>query len=85
MRAILLGHQIIQVFVVKNSGQDLFVTWNRENHTENNPNAVCYIPEFVVEDDNEVELEQGCQDWLDAVDAVKEWIKKYKEDEANQE
>lgn len=85
MRAILIGEQIIQVFVIKTNGQDLFVTWNRENHTENNPDALCYIPEYIVEDDNEVELEQGCQDWLDAVEAVKEWIVKYKQDEALQE
>lgn len=85
MRAILIGEQIIQVFVIKTNGQDLFVTWNRENHTENNPDALCYIPEYIVEDNNEVELEQGCQDWLDAVEAVKEWIVKYKQDEALQE
>lgn len=85
MKAILIGEQIIQVFVIKTNDQDLFVTWNRENHTENNPDALCYIPEYIVEDDNEVELEQGCQDWLDAVEAVKEWIVKYKHDEALQE
>lgn len=84
MRAILIGHQTIQVFVIKTNDQDLFVTWNRENHTENNPNALCYIPEYVVEDDNEVELQQGCQDWLDAVDAVKEWVKNYRYHEAEQ-
>ncbi len=58
------------------NGEDLFVTWNKHSHTENNPDAISYIPEYVVEDDFENELEQGCQDWLDAVAAVKYWQQK---------
>jgi hypothetical protein len=77
MKAVLLDEQIIQIFVVNNdvndSAQDLFVTWNKHNHTENKPDEPYFIPEFVVEDNNEVILEQGCQDWNDAVAAVKEW------------
>jgi hypothetical protein len=77
MEAALIGEQISQVFVVINpNGEDLFVTWNKHNHTENNPDAISYIPEYVVEDDFENELEQGCQDWLDAVAAVKYWQQK---------
>lgn len=85
MEANLIGEYKIKVFVVKVRDQELFVTWNRHNHTENNADAVCYIPEYVVEDDNDQELEQGCQDWLDAVEAVKVWNLKYQMYEAEQE
>lgn len=77
MKALLIGEQTIQVFVVNDGNQDYFVTWNKENHTENQPNASVYIPEFVVEDDDEEEVVQGCQVWLDSVAAVKEWQQKY--------
>lgn len=81
MEAALIGEYKIQVFVIPTPGEELFITWNRHNHTENNPDALHYIPEFVVEDENEVELEQGCQDWLDAVEAVKTWNLKYADHE----
>jgi hypothetical protein len=77
MKAVLLDEQIIKIFVVNNdindSSQDLFVTWNKNNHTENRPDEPYYVPEFVVEDNNEVILEQGCHDWLEAVAAAKAW------------
>lgn len=84
MQAALIGEHKIQVFVITTPGQELFVTWNKHNHTENKPDSVCFIPEFVVEDDDEKELEQGCQDWLDAVAAVKEWDIKHKPDETEE-
>jgi hypothetical protein len=77
MEAALIGEETILVFVIITPpGEELFVTWNKHNHTENRPDALSYIPEYVVEDDFENELEQGCQDWLDAVAAVKEWQQK---------
>ena len=85
MKALLIGEQTIQVFVVNDGNQDYFVTWNKENHTENLPNASVYIPEYVVEDDEEEEVVQGCQVWLDAVEAVKQWHAKYHLYEADQE
>lgn len=85
MEAFLIAEHKIRTFMIKTNNQELFVTWNRHNHTENNPGAVCYIPEYVVEDNDDVELEQGCQDWQDAVEAVKHWTLKYQTDEANQE
>jgi hypothetical protein len=77
MKAGLLEQQVIQIFVVNDIDQDYFVTWNKKNHTENRPNEPYFIPEFVVEDNNEVILEQGCQDWNDAVAAVKQWDVNY--------
>lgn len=73
MKAVLLDEQIIQVFKVTDSqGQELKVTWNRDNHTEDKPDSPSYVPEFVVED-GDGELEQGCLDWQDAVSAAKAW------------
>lgn len=74
MKAFLLDEQFIQAFtVVDDQGKELTVTWNKHNHTEDKPDSVVYIPEFVVEDEAGVELEQGCLDWLDAVEAAKAW------------
>lgn len=70
--------QIIQVFrVTDNQGQELKVTWNRDNHTEDNPDSIVYIPEFVVEDETGVELEQGCLDWAEAVEAILAWSARF--------
>lgn len=78
MKAVLLDEQIIQLFKVTNDqGQELTVTWNMENHTEDKPESVVYIPEFVVEDETGVELEQGCLDWADAVKAVLAWSARF--------
>ena len=78
MKAVLLDEQIIQLFKVTNDqGQELTVTWNMENHTEDKPESVVYIPEFVVEDETGVELEQGCLDWGDAVKAVLAWSARF--------
>lgn len=75
MKALLFDEQIIQVFkVTDDQGEELLVTWNKDNHTEDDMNKNPYIPEFVVEDSAGEELEQGCLDWLEAVEAVKQWI-----------
>jgi hypothetical protein len=75
MKAVLFDEQIIQVFkVTDDQGQELLVTWNRDNHTEDNLNKSPYIPEFVVEDSAGEELDQGCLDWLEAVEAAKQWV-----------
>ena len=75
MKALLFDEQIIQVFKVTNDqGEELLVTWNKDNHTEDDMNKNPYIPEFVVEDSAGEELEQGCLDWLEAVEAAKQWI-----------
>jgi hypothetical protein len=73
MKALLFDEQIIQVFKVTNDqGEELLVTWNKDNHTEDDINKNPYIPEFVVEDSSGEELEQGCLDWLEAVEAAKQ-------------
>lgn len=75
MKALLFDEQIIQVFkVTDDQGEELLVTWNKDNHTEDDMNKNPYIPEFVVEDSAGEELEQGCLDWLEAVEAAKQWI-----------
>lgn len=74
MKALLFDEHVIQVFKVNDDlGEELTITWNRYNHTEGDHNSIAYIPEFIVKDSNGVELEEGCQDWLDAVRAAKAW------------
>lgn len=74
MKAILKDEIIIQVFsVTTEEGAELRVTWNRDNHTEDQ-DVSWYIPEFEVQEANsDVILEKGCQDWEDAVEAVRKW------------
>lgn len=75
MEALLIGVQKIYTFVIHTDRGDLFVTWNKHNHTS--PTDEFYIPEFVIVDDNDILVDNGSQDALDAIEAVKKWNHDY--------
>ena len=74
MKAVLKDEIIMQVFsVTSESGNEFEVTCNLDNH--NVDWDLCFhIPEFHVRDKKTGEvLDKRCQDWEDAVEAVKKW------------